>query len=109
MTDRDPMPVAAPPSEAGAPASSARYVVGSVVFILGLLLTAGSGLCTGVLMFTFALDGNTGPELSGDGLFMIPLVFGGPFILIGALMWWGGRALRGGKPPPPPGTVPAAD
>lgn len=102
MTDGDPMPAAVPPTDPGAPASSARYVIGSVVFVLGLLLTVGSGLCSGVLALVFVFDSNTGPEFSGANLFVLPLVFGGPFIVIGSLMWWGGRALRGSKPPPPP-------
>ena len=38
----------------------------------------------------------------------VQYVVGGPFILIGALMWWGGRVLsRRKRPPdPPPADMP---
>lgn len=90
------------PAPHAATISPARRVIGGLLLIIGILMTVASGLCTGVLMVAFAFDSNTGPELSGDGLFLIPLMFGGPFIVAGGLLWWGGKALRGKQPPAPP-------
>lgn len=82
--------------------SPARRVIGGILLVFGILLTVGAGLCTGVGTISMLADGNSGPELSGDGLWMIPLIFGGPFIVVGGLLWWGGKALRGKQPPTPP-------
>ena len=95
-------PLLPDPMGPASPVSPTRRVIGGLLLIVGILMTVGSGLCTGVLLVAFAFDGNTGPELSGDGLFLIPLIFGGPFIVIGGLLWWGGKALRGKQPPAPP-------
>lgn len=93
--------------------SMARRIIGMILLTLGVLLTIGSGACTGLFLIGFALDDGGSPEFSGGGLLLAPLVIGGPFILIGALMWWGGAKLRSTlppglpppwvKPPPPPG------
>ena len=70
-----------------------------MLMISGILLVAGAGLCTTVV----AVSDGGGPELRIDAA--TALVFGGPFILVGALMGWGGWALRRRKTAqPPPGT-----
>ena len=91
-----------PPAPEGGPPSTARLVIGTILLAFGILLTVGSGLCTGVLTVAFFFDSGGGPELSGEDLWMLPLMFGGPFVIVGALMWWGGAALRGKQRPAPP-------
>jgi len=78
-----------------------RRGCGLTIMILGIIMTVLSGLCTA---------GMTIGDLSGGGgggggdinLSGIQFIVGGPFILIGALMWWGGHALSRAKPPPGP-------
>ena len=100
MADTNPGTPEAPLPE-GAP-STGRLVIGTILLVFGILMTAGAGLCTGVLTVAFFFDSGGGPELSGDDLWMLPLIFGGPFVIVGGLMWWGGAALRGKRPPAPP-------
>jgi hypothetical protein len=104
-----PLPNPAAP-DGGQPPSTARLVIGTLLLVFGMVLTGGAGLCTGVLSLVFLFDGGSGPELSGDGMFIIPLIYGGPFILIGALLWWIGVVVRGKRrqAAPPPGTEPPA-
>jgi hypothetical protein len=105
MADNDPsVPNPVAPG-GGQPPSTARLVIGTLLLVIGMVLTGGAGLCTGVLSLVFLFDSGGGPELSGDDLWMLPLIFGGPFVIVGALMWWGGAAIRGKRrpsaPPPP--------
>jgi hypothetical protein len=90
---------------------------GVLLIVAGIFLTVVSGVCTTAIL----LDPSGGPEL-GD-LSGAALVIGGPFILVGVLLWWGGvRAFRkgkraraaaqtgavpvaAGKPPEPPATT----
>jgi hypothetical protein len=70
--------------------------------ILGIIMTAVSGLFTaGMTIGDLSSGGGGGGELNLSG---IQFVVGGPFILIGALLWWGGHALSRVKPPPGPTT-----
>jgi len=85
---------AAAPDGARQPVT-ARVVIGWLLLIPGMLLTGGSGLCTGLFTIMIAINGGSGPELSGDGMFLIPLIYGGPVILFGALLWWIGVLVRG--------------
>jgi hypothetical protein len=59
-----------------------------MLMIFGILLAAGAGLCTTVV----AVSDGGGPERRIDAA--TALVFGGPIILVGALLAWGGWALR---------------
>jgi hypothetical protein len=58
--------------------------------VLGILLTVGSGLCTGIGVITMAGDGMTGLVIFVGSWFFVP----------GALMLWGGLKLRRGQKPP---------
>ena len=84
--------------------------------IIGIIMTAFSGICTaGMTIGDLTGGGGGGGDLNLSG---VQFVVGGPFILIGALMWWGGWALSkakpsggsgqpgpgGGPPPSPPAT-----
>ena len=78
---------------------------GLTIMILGIILTAFSGLCTaGMTVGDLTSGGGGGGDLNLSG---VQYVVGGPFILIGALMWWGGWALSKAKPRPPGGMPPA--
>lgn len=109
MADNDPAArIGGAPAAEQAPAT-ARTVIGTIVLVLGMLLTGGSGLCTGLFSIMMAIEGGSGPELSGDGMFIIPWIYGGPFILFGALLWWIGALVRGKrrlKATPPPWAAP---
>ena len=93
-----PVPVLAPTWKRGC---------GLTIMILGIILTAFSGLCTaGMTIGDMTSGGGGGGDLNLSG---VQYVVGGPFILIGALMWWGGARLKrlpqfpdpGGPPSPP--------
>jgi hypothetical protein len=109
MADNDsPLPPPVAP-DGGRPPSTARLVIGTLLLVLGMVLTGGAGLCTGLFSLIFLFDGGSGPELSGEGMFIIPFIYGGPFILIGALLWWIGVVVRGKrrvKATPPPWAAP---
>jgi len=96
------VPGRAPQAEPGL----ARRVIAMFLLVVGVLLTIGSGACTGLFFIGFVMDSNTGPEFSGADLWMLPLILGGPVILLGALMWWGGARLRGRPAAPPPSAQP---
>jgi hypothetical protein len=78
---------------AGAPDAGLGWrLFGVLLVIAGVLLTGFSGLCTAAVL----IDPGGGPEL-GD-LTSAAIVVGGPFILVGLLMWWGGvRAFKKGR------------
>jgi len=63
--------------------------------LLGIALTVGSGLCTTVFMVN-DMTSSGGGEINLSG---VEFIVGGPFILVGALMWWGGARLKR-RPPP---------
>jgi len=69
-----------PPVPPAPPQSPVRAFFGIVLMILGILLVGGAGLCSLAFMSSEA--------------FGLALMFGGPFIVVGALLIWGGRALR---------------
>lgn len=73
-----------PPSPPAPPRSPVRAFFGIVLMVLGILLVGSAGLCS----LTFLVN-----DHSSD-TFGLALMFGGPFIAIGALLIWGGRALR---------------
>jgi hypothetical protein len=82
-----------------------RYGCGIAIMVLGIILTAFSGICTvGMTIGDLSSGGGGGGDLNLSG---VQYVVGGPFILIGALMWWGGWALSRAKRPSPPGGPPA--
>lgn len=81
--------------------------------LIGIGMTVVSGLCTTAFMIG-DITGNSGGEINLSG---IEFVIGGPFILVGALMWWGGARLKRLPPavdpnvfgdPPPPAPPPAS-
>ena len=74
-----------------------RRGCGLTIMILGIIMTVLSGLCTAGMTIGDLSGGGGDINLSG-----IQFIVGGPFILIGALMWWGGHALSRVKPPPGP-------
>ena len=76
---------------------------GVLLVVSGVVLTGVSGLCTTAVL----MDPGGGPEL-GD-LSSAAIVIGGPFILIGLLLWWGGvRAYKKGKRVQTAAATPAA-
>ena len=74
------------------PPSSVRRVVGIILLALGIPLTVGSGLCTGIGMITMVGDGSGG-EMSGGAMIGLMIFVGSLFFIPGALMWWGGVRL----------------
>jgi hypothetical protein len=75
-----------------------RRGCGLTIMILGILVTAASGLCTAA-MTVDQMGSHGGGEINLDG---IQYIIGGPVILVGALMWWGGWAMSRKKQPEPP-------
>jgi len=89
---------------------------GLTIMIFGIILTAFSGICTAGMTIGDMTNGGGG----GGGLDLtgVQYAVGGPFILIGAVMWLGGWVLSkakpsggatppgpaGGAPPNPPAT-----
>jgi len=73
-----------PPLPPAPPRSPVRAFFGVVLMVVGILLVGSAGLCS--LAF---LDSDHASDSFG-----LALMFGGPFIAIGALLIWGGRALR---------------
>ncbi len=84
-----------PPLPPLPPPYGAKRVIGIIVMVLGIALTAASGLCTTVFMVD-DMTSSGGGEINLSG---VEFIVGGPFILIGALMWWGGARLKR-RPPP---------
>jgi len=78
-----------------------RRGCGLTIMILGIIMTVLSGLCTAGMTIG-DLSGGCGGGGGDINLSGIQFIVGGPFILIGALMWWGGHALSRVKPPPGP-------
>jgi len=74
-----------PPGTGASSRSLVRAVFGVVLMAVGILLVGGAGLCSAVFVV------NDYPSSDSFGL---ALMFGGPFIAVGALLIWGGRALR---------------
>ena len=67
--------------------------------LLGIAMTVISGLCTTVFMVNdLTSSGGGGGNINLSG---IEFIIGGPFILVGALMWWGGARLKRPRPSPP--------
>jgi hypothetical protein len=77
------------------PPYGAKRVIGIIIMLLGIALTVASGLCTTVFLVNDMSSGGGG-EINLSG---VEFSIGGPFILIGALMWWGGARLKR-RPPP---------
>ena len=72
--------------------SPGRMAGGMALIVIGLLILVPSGLCTAFF------GGMSLIEMFSDssGLDVLPeaLMFGGPFILIGALLFYAGRKMR---------------
>jgi hypothetical protein len=72
--------------------SPGRMAGGMALIVIGLLILVPSGLCTAVVgaMSIFEMFS------SSTGLDVLPeaLMFGGPFIAIGALLFYAGRRMR---------------
>ena len=84
-----------PPQEPGAAqpvlASGWKRGCGLTIMILGIVMTAHSGLCTGAMTIAdLSSGGHGGGEVNLTG---VQYVVGGPFIILGGLMWLGGWAL----------------
>lgn len=73
-----------PPSPPAPSRSPVRAFFGVVLMVLGILLVGSAGLCS----LAFLVNDHASDS------FGLALMFGGPFIAIGALLIWGGRALR---------------
>ena len=112
----DPPGDGSPPQGAPVLAPSWKRGCGLTIMIIGIIMTAFSGICTaGMTIGDMTSGGGGGGDLNLTG---VQFVVGGPFILIGALLWWGGWALSkakpsggsrqagpaGGPPPAPPAT-----
>jgi hypothetical protein len=78
------------PPEGAASGSTARRVFGIILLVLGIGMTLVSGLCTAGMTIADLTSGGGGGEINLSG---IQFIVGGPFIVIGALMWWGGHRL----------------
>jgi hypothetical protein len=74
-------------------------VIGIIIMLLGIGMTVVSGLCTTAFMIGDLTGNTSGGELNLSG---IEFIIGGPFILVGALMWWGGARLKRRPPSPDP-------
>ena len=97
------------PPEGAASGSTARRVFGIILLVLGVGMTLVSGLCTAGMTIAdlTSSGGGGGGEINLTG---VQFIVGGPFILIGALMWWGGHRLAKAKKPidaNPAGSPPA--
>src|SRR5271166_4692321 len=69
---------------------------GQMIMVLGIALTAFSGLCTvGMTIADLSDSGHHGGDINLSG---IQYIIGAPFIVVGALIWWGGWALRRKNP-----------
>jgi hypothetical protein len=67
-------------------------MAGMALMVVGLLILVPSGLCTaavGAMSIYESLTSSTGLNVVSEAL-----VFGGPFILVGALLFLWGRSLR---------------
>jgi hypothetical protein len=108
MSEPSSIPVAPPPQP-----TSGRRIFGIIIMLFGIAMTVISGLCTTIFMVNDLTSGSGG---GGDiNLSGIEFIVGGPFIVVGALMWWGGARLKRprpnakqdvtalGDPPPPAG------
>ena len=107
MSEPAPTPASPPPAP-----PSFRRVIGIIIMLFGIGMTVVSGLCTTAFMIGDLTGNTSGGELNLSG---VEFIVGGPFILVGALMWWGGARLKrpaapaapnvlGDRPPPPPTT-----
>ena len=70
----------------------------AALLIIGLLFLLPSGLCTGIFGGGALLDALLHPENIRDSLSIIlmAVLFGGPFIAVGAVMvWFGVKRMRG--------------
>jgi hypothetical protein len=98
-----------PPPSTPSPASG-RRIFGIIVMLLGIGMTVVSGLCTTVFMLNDMTSSGGGGDIDLSG---IEFIIGGPFILVGALLWWGGARLKRPRPgpkafgDPPAGSPPA--
>lgn len=90
MTDIPPQePIQSETEPRTTPQSSAgRRILGGILLAIGVLLVVLSGLCTAGFIVMGVVEGDVAMAITTGP------VFGGPFILVGALLWWGGRALR---------------
>ena len=105
-------PVVVPPAPRPPSPPSFRRIIGIIIMLLGIGMTVVSGLCTTAFMIGDLTGNTSGGELDLSG---VEFIVGGPFILVGALMWWGGARLKRppvrhdpnvfGDPPPPPSTT----
>jgi hypothetical protein len=84
------------PPEGAASGHAARRVFGVILLVLGIGMTLVSGLCTAGMTIAdlTSSGGGGGGEINLSG---VQFIVGGPFILIGALMWWGGHRLAKAK------------
>ena len=84
-TTESPPPPPAPPPHRGPP------VLAIILLVLGIPILALSGTCTTVFSVSF-LAGGQDQFINSLAL---PLLFGGPFVALGALLTWAGwRSLR---------------
>ena len=112
----DPPGDGSPPQGAPVLAPTWKRGCGLTIMIIGIIMTAFSGICTaGMTIGDMTSGGGGGGDLNLTG---VQFIVGGPFVLVGALLWWGGRALSkakpsggssppgpsGGQPPAPPAT-----
>lgn len=68
-----------------------RRLAGGILLAIGILIASLSGLCT--MAGIVVLNGMSPHDILGN--VGVPLMFGGPFLLIGAgLIWFGQRLLR---------------
>jgi hypothetical protein len=69
-----------------------RMLGGMALIIIGLLILIPSGLCTaffGAMSIWETISGGTGLSVLPEAL-----MFGAPFIVVGALLFYAGRRLR---------------
>jgi hypothetical protein len=72
--------------------SRGRRTFGLIIMLLGIAMTVTAGLCTTAFFVgDMTSSGGGGGDINLSG---IEFIVGGPFILVGALMWWGGARLK---------------
>jgi hypothetical protein len=83
MADNDPTSPNPVVPDGGQPPSKVRRVIGTLMLVIGIVLTGGAGLCSAFFALWFL------------NFSVAPFIYGLPFMLIGALLWWAGAAVRG--------------
>jgi hypothetical protein len=82
--------------------SQGRMIGGMALIVIGLLILIPSGLCTAIFGVMSFADLFSSPSAAGEAMSILleVLIVGGPFIVVGFVLFRVGLALRR-KPAPP--------